>query len=167
MNALAPPSATRWRCPALEVTLRVPLRFDRLKSVKVNGQPANYRGEVGFDRQVISVRAPAERRVTLEVSYSARTVPRGGSPRGWPSANRWRCQARRAPSPGRRPGVRCETRALEVGWKRRAGRPGSIPSMPGSSCRARCIQCVWKCARFRVANAALRVSALPGQALLE
>lgn len=64
----------------LSAILRVPLRFDRLKSVTLNGAPASYRGEAGLDRQEISVRAPAGRRAVLEITYSNRTRYRVAGP---------------------------------------------------------------------------------------
>ncbi|MBI3946134.1 MAG: hypothetical protein HY321_09465 [Armatimonadetes bacterium] len=67
----------------MSATIRVPLRFDRLKSVRVNGGPAAYQGETGVDRQIISVRAPAGRKVVLEVAYSSRTRSRVSDPPEW------------------------------------------------------------------------------------
>jgi len=70
----------------LVAVLRLPLRFDRLKSVTVNGRPASYHGEPGLDRQVIRVTAPAGRKAVVELTYSHRARFRVVDPPAWATA---------------------------------------------------------------------------------
>ncbi|MDH7569836.1 MAG: hypothetical protein QHJ73_09655, partial [Armatimonadota bacterium] len=74
----------------LETTARLaalftlPLRFDRVKSVSLNGRPVPFRSEMGLCRQWIVVRAPEGRRHVVTVTYAARTRHHVSAPgRGW------------------------------------------------------------------------------------
>ena len=70
----------------LVAILRLPLRFDRLKSATVNGRPASYQGEPGLERQMICVSAPAGRKAVVELTYSHRARFRVVDPPAWATA---------------------------------------------------------------------------------
>ncbi|NLC57440.1 MAG: DUF4450 domain-containing protein [Armatimonadetes bacterium] len=67
----------------LAATLHLPLRFDRLKRVTLDGRPISYQGEPGLDQQRIVLRLPPARRAVVELVYSNRARARVSDPPAW------------------------------------------------------------------------------------